>query len=342
MVSDEEIAEAARRRASATRARVVRRAPLGGGMSGARFARLVLEIDGVVRPAVLKEIAPDPIGPTLERRFYEELAPRLPLRVPALYASGPLSGGGDGWIVMEPLPAPAGRGLTAATFAALARDLARAHAALAGAAPEWLPRPFGRDAKAWLAHVPEGVARLRERMRRTPALRSLATEAALDVATALARDPAPIVRACARVPETVIHRDLHHYNVSFGREGAVVFDWESVAAGPAEFDVALLLIYQRTIPVPMTGGRLFAWRRPPVPHAALPPDPAVDAAYAWEATHRLGWAESVLDGLAPLAAQRANLPIVGALEGRRAGPLLVRAWRELFAELPARARRLGL
>jgi hypothetical protein len=342
MVSDEEIAESVRRRASAARARVVRRAPLAGGMSGARFARLVLEIDGVARPAVLKEIAPDPIGPTLERRFYEEIAPRLPLRVPALYASGPGRDGGDGWIVMEPLPAPAGHGLNAERFAALARDLSRAHAALSGAAPDWLPRPLGRDARAWLAHVPEGVARLRDRMRRTPALRGLASDEAMDVAAALARDPVPIARACAQVPETVIHRDLHHFNVSFGRDGAVVFDWEAVAAGPAEFDVALLAIYQRTRVVPLTGGRLFAWRKPVAPPGALRPGPGTDAAYAWEATHRLGWAESVLDGLAPFAARRARLPVVGALEGRRAGPLLIRAWGELFAELPARARALGL
>lgn len=342
MVSDAEIAEAARRRAGAKHARVARRAPLAGGMSGARFARLVLEIDGAAVPAVLKEIAPDPLGPTLERRFYEELAPRMPLRVPALYASGAGTGDGDGWIVLEPLPAPAGHGFTAGRFAALARDLARAHAAFAGAAPDWLPRPFARDARAALAHVPEGVARLRERMRRAPALRALASEDAMEAAVALARDPGPIVRACALAPETVIHRDLHHYNVSFGAEGAVVFDWEAVAAGPAAFDLALLAIYQRTAPVPLTGGRLFAWRKPVVAPDALPAGPAADAAFAWEATHRLGWCESVLDELAPLAVQRARLPIAGAIEGRRAGPLLVRAWRELFAGLPARARALGL
>ena len=91
-VPDEEIAKAARLRAGARSARVVARAPFGGGGSGAHFAHLVLEIDGARRAAVLKEIAPDPIGPTLERRFYEELAPRIPLRVPALLASGPLAG----------------------------------------------------------------------------------------------------------------------------------------------------------------------------------------------------------------------------------------------------------
>jgi hypothetical protein len=341
MVSDREIAEAARVRAGARHARVVARRPLSGGMSGARFARVVLEIDGAVRSAVLKEIAHDPVGPTLERRFYEELAPRFPLRAPALYASGPLPGGGDGWIAIEPLPAPAGHGFTAARFAALARDLARAHAALAGQAPEWLPRPLGRDAARWLAHVPDGVARLRERMARNRALRMLASEEAMGAAVALARDPGPIVRGAASVPETVIHRDLHHYNVSFGREGAVVFDWEAVSAGPAELDLALLAIYQRTTPVPWTGGRWSAWRRPVVPPSALPAGPAVDAAYAWEATHRLGWCESVLDGLAPFALARSRVPLLGALEGRTAGPLLVRTWRALFAELPERARRLA-
>ena len=55
--------------------------------------------------------------------------------------------------------------VTPARLLALAEDLARAHAALLGRAPEWLPRPFGRDARARLAHVEEGAARLRERMR---------------------------------------------------------------------------------------------------------------------------------------------------------------------------------
>jgi hypothetical protein len=355
--TDGEIAEAARRRAGARSARVVSRTPFAGGGSGARFAHLVLEIDGARRPAVLKEIAPDPLGPTLERRFYEELAPRLPLRVPALLASGPLPGGGDGWIAIEPLPAPAGRGATKARFVALAQALGRAHAAFLGSAPDWLPRPFGRDAAEWLAHVPEGVARLRERFARTPALRFLASEEALELAVALARDPAPIVRACALAPETVIHRDLHHHNVSFGAE-PVVFDWEAVCAGPAVFDVALLHVYQRNRALALGGGRWFAWRRPLlrwpdllgvhldalVAHAAdadcAALSAAVPAVFAWEAVHRLGWIDAQLDALAPGAALRARVPIAGAFEGARFGPVMLRVWRELFAELPRCARAL--
>jgi hypothetical protein len=358
MVSDGEIAEAARRRAGARSARVVARAPFAGGGSGARFAHLVLEIDGARRPAVLKEIAPDPLGPTLERRFYEELAPRLPLRVPALLASGPLPAGGDGWIVLEPLPAPAGRGATKERFLALARELGRAQSALLGAAPEWLPRPFGRDAAAWLAHVPDGVARLRERFVRTPALRFLASDEALDLAVALARDPGPIVRACALAPETVIHRDLHHHNVSFGAE-TVVFDWEAVCAGPAVFDVALLHAYQRNRAIALSGGRWFAWRWPLAAWpellaahldglAAHAPGAdrealaaAAPAALAWEAVHRLGWIDAQLDGLAPGAALRARVPIAGALEGARFGPVMLRVWRALFGRLPEWARTIG-
>jgi hypothetical protein len=357
-VPDTEIADAARRRAGARSARVVSRTPFAAGGSGARFAHLVLEVDDVRRSGILKEIAPDPLGPTLERRFYEELAPRLPLRVPALLASGPLPGRSDGWIVLEPLPAPAGRGATKERFRALARDLGRAHAALLGAAPDWLPRPFGRDAAAWLAHVPAGVARLRERFARSPALRRLASEEVLDLAVALARDPGPIVRACARAPEAVIHRDLHHHNVSFGAE-AVVFDWEAVCAGPAVFDVALLHAYQRNRALPLPGARWFAWRRPLVgwpellgahldalaAHAAGTDRAALaaaaPAAFAWEAVHRLGWIDGQLDALAPLAAELARVPLLGALEGARPGGAMLRVWRALFASLPAHARALA-
>jgi hypothetical protein len=351
--SDDALAEAVRRRLGARSVRVLERTPFAAGGSGAGFARLTLALDGARRAAVLKQIAPDPLGPTFERRFYEELAPALPLRVPALYASGPLPGRGDGWILLEPLPEEAPLRVTPPRLLALARELARAHAAFLGRAPAWLPRPFGRDARAALAHVPEGAARLRERLRRTPALRPLASEPALAAAVALGRDPEPLVRACARGPETLVHRDLHHHNVALGDpEGAVVFDWEAVSAGPPVFDLALLHVYQRTQARRVLGRRLYAWRAPAVPWDTLlrhylealgEAAPGVDldgvaaaapAAFAWEAVHRIGWIDPLLDGLAPAAAWTARLPGVGWIEGERPGPVMLRVWRALFAGLP--------
>ena len=354
---------AARGRSGAAELRLVRRAPFArqAGGSGAVFEHVTLEQDGRLREAVLKQIAPDAQGPTLERRFYEELAPRLPLRVPALYASGPLARGGDGWVLLEPLPERPPSRATPARLLALAEDLARAHASLLGRAPEWLPRPFGRDARARLAHVEEGAARLRERMRRRPALRFLASEAALEAAVRLARDPTPIVRACAGA-ETLIHRDLHHHNVSLGDPGgAIVFDWEAVSAGPPLFDLALLHVYQRTqaLALPALGARVYTWRRPALPWRALlqhylacfaKASPGADleaieraapAAFAWEAVHRIGWVDELLGGLTPGAPWLARLPLAGWVEGERTGPVMLRVWRALFAALPAHAAALA-
>ena len=63
---------------------------------------------------------------------------------------------------------------------------------------------------------------------------------------------------------------------------------------------------------------------------------------AWEATHRLGWIDAQLDGLARGAAFRARVPLAGAFEGARFGPVMLRVWRELFAGLPSSARALRI
>ena len=361
-LADAELTQAVAERLGAREVRLLARAPLGpAGGSGARFERVLLAVDGARREAVLKQIAPDPLGPTFERRFYEELAPQLPLRVPALYGSGPLPGRADGWVLLEPLPEAAPGRVTAARLLALAADLARAHAHFLGRAPEWLPRPFARDARAGLAHVEAGAARLRARMARRPALRFLASEAVFEAALRLARDPAPLVRAASLAPETLIHRDLHHHNVALGDPaGAVVFDWEAVSAGPPLFDLALLYVYHRNQALTLPGGaRVFAWRRPALPWDALlahylgalrAAAPEVDvaavaaaapAAFAWEAVHRIGWVDGALADLAPGAALAARLPGVGGLEGRRVGPVMLRTWRALFARLPEDAAALG-
>ena len=360
-VSDAEIVEGLRRRTGAARAAVVSRARFAAGGSGASFERVTLAVDGARVEAVLKAIAPDPLGPTFERRFYEELAAGVPLRVPRLLASGPLPGRSDGWLLLEPLPARAPTRLTRARLLALAADLARLHAHFLGRAPAWLPRPFGRDARASLAHVAEGAERLRARLRRRPALRFLASERTLDLALRLAADPAPLVRACALAPETLVHRDLHHHNVALGDPaGAVVFDWEAVAAGPPVFDLALLHAYAPSqVLAPATAGRLYVRRARALAFGPLleryldalreaapgldveAVRAAVPAAFAWEAVHRIGWIDGQLDGLARGAAVAARVPLLRRVEGRRLGPVMLGVWRELFAGLEACAEALG-
>jgi hypothetical protein len=68
---------------------------------------------------------------------------------------------------------------------------------------------------------------------------------------------------------------------------------------------------------------------------------AAPAAFAWEAAHRIGWVDSLLGDLSPLAARRARLPALGRLEGSRAGPVMLRTWQALFAALPGHLAALG-
>jgi aminoglycoside phosphotransferase (APT) family kinase protein len=178
----------------------------------------------------------------------------------------------------------------------------------------------------------------------------------------LAADPAPLVRACALAPETLVHRDLHHHNVALGDpEGAVVFDWEAVSAGPPVFDLALLHAYAPSqVLARATAGRLYVRRA-----RALGFEPLLDrylaalraaaprldvgaaraaapAAFAWEALHRLGWIDGQLDGLASGAALAARVPLLRRIEGRRPGPVMLGVWRELFAGLEGFAAALGV
>ena len=203
MISDAELCAGVRRLRSAPQldVRVRARAPLAGPEvgSGAHFERVSLEIEGESHAAVLKVIAPDPVCVTRERRFYEELAASLPGRVPRAFATGPVAGQTDGWVLIEEFP-PARRWRPARAFDAL-REIARVHAATLGRAPDWLPRPFARDLEAQLAHVPEGLARLEALQAREPLVRDLATPRALRLARALLRAPDALRRAFAASPE---------------------------------------------------------------------------------------------------------------------------------------------
>ena len=64
--------------------------------------------------------------------------------------------------------------------------------------------------------------------------------------------------------------------------------------------------------------------------------PAATAEAEPEAAHRIGWVDGLLDELAPGAAWTARIPVLGWLEGRRVGPVMLRTWRALFAALPGR------
>lgn len=338
--------------------RVVRRGGSPGGDaadSEAYFERVRLQIGDREQRAVLKVPAPDPCSPPHERSFYETLAADVACRVPAPFATGPLPGSADGWILMGELPRRRQRAFWRhADALACVREIARLHAQHLGRAPDALPRPLTSDLARYLAHVPDGITALRERMARRPALRWLVSERELARAVELAADPAPLVRALAASPETVIHRDFHPGNVAVPRRGRpIVFDWEDVAAGPPVFDLTLFHQYlgYEWLRVPGVGVEWLRHREPRVAWLALraayvdtlcaaaeaPVDvdailAAESAARTWEAVYRLGWIDARLE------ARDAWLARAGAWPpGLRAGA----RWRAGWAELRGR-RAVGL
>jgi hypothetical protein len=344
--------------------RVVARAPLAELEvgSGAHFERVTLEIAGESVATVLKVIANDPtLGLTLERRFYEEIAPTLRARLPRLYASGPFPGRGDGWILLEELP-PAARWKPVRAFDAV-REIARVHAQTLARAPEWLPRPFGRDLQSQFEFVPEGLERLEALQRRFPVLRHLARPRAFELARELLRRPERLRRAFADSPEAVIHRDFHPGNVWLPRGAPPIpFDWESVAAGPPVFDVTLLFQYLKVRQLRIPGRRaevgwwtsggprferlldvyLVAFEREglgSLPRQAL--TSAVNGAFVWEALLRLGWAASQLEAHPPGPLLRLTrvpgLRTFGRIGDR---PAMYAAWQAMFRDLESRAEEL--
>ena len=363
MISDAELCEGVRRLRGGPRleVRVRGRAPLAGPEigSGARFERIALELDGAVHRTVLKVMAADPLWVGFEQRFCEELAAALPARVPRVYGTGSVAGQPDGWVLLEEFPVPR-RWTPARAFDAL-REIARVHAATLGRAPEWLPRPFARDLAASFAHTLEGLARLEALQAREPLVRDLATPRALALARALLAAPDAFRAAFAGSPECVVHRDFHPGNVWLPPSGPpILFDWESVCAGPPIFDATLLTQYLdvRQLRIP--------WRRaevgfflPGVPvwselerayldaldeasGGAAPREAvasAANGAFAWEALLRLGWCASQLEEHAfPRTALRLRQwPWLRALGGLGDRAAMYAAWHAMFADFEARA-----
>ncbi len=63
-----------------------------------------------------------------------------------------------------------------------------------------------------------------------------------DRVLALAHDGAPLVRALAGCTPTVLHGDVATVNMALEPESLTLFDWGLAMIGPAEFDVARLLV----------------------------------------------------------------------------------------------------
>lgn len=324
---------------------------LGG--SGARFERVRLSIDGRELIGVLKQIEPDPICVTRERRFYEELAAGLPARIPRAFASGEIEGRTDGWVLLEEFPP--GRRWRPARAYDVAREIARVHRATLGRVADWLPRPFSRDLALALAHVPEGLDRLEALQQREPLLRELATPRTRALARRLIADLSPLARELARSPECLVHRDLHSGNVWLPAEGApILFDWEGVSAGPPIFDLTLLFQYLPILQVRIPGraldigffrARTLAWSAlersyldalGDAPRDAIAS--AANGAFIWEALYRLGWVASQLEQRVPRIGLRlARIPGLRALGHFGDRRSVCAAWQAMFADFERRA-----
>lgn len=176
-----------------------------------------------------------------EARFYAEIAPAVPLRVPECVLSAPAAGGP--LLLLEDL-APARRGdqlagCSAGTAATILEDLARFHAAT------WNGR--GRGA-GWLPRFDQGLDLAAFYSAAWPAFRAnFAAELPPWMVTLGARFGAAVGEVRQRLatpPRTLVHGDLRLENLFFDlADGAAtaVIDWQTVSRGRGMFDVAYLL-----------------------------------------------------------------------------------------------------
>jgi thiamine kinase-like enzyme len=176
----------------------------------------------------------------VERTCYEELVPRLPLSSPTFF--GALEeGDGTCWLFLEDVGRrefsvrdPAHRALAARWLARLHRSGAKLDAA--GRLPEGGPPRY-------LQHLRDG----RERIRRNlgnPGLTDADRKLLGSVLATLDRVEArwdAIARACAVLPETVVHGDFRPKNVRIREEptGPVLYalDWELAGWGSPVVDL---------------------------------------------------------------------------------------------------------
>ena len=177
----------------------------------------------------------------VERMCYEEIVPRLALSSPAYYGSVE-EPDGTRWVFLEDV----GRERLSAhdpTHRALAsRWIARLHST--GAQVEAARRLPEAGPPRYLQHLRDGRGRIRQNLD-NPALTAGERGLLLDVLATLDRVEAgwdAILRACAGIPETVVHGDFRPKNVRIRQEptGPVLYpmDWELAGWGIPVADLA--------------------------------------------------------------------------------------------------------
>jgi hypothetical protein len=181
-------------------------------------------------------------GYEIEAGFYRDLAPTLPVRLPACHHAVYDPESGAYTVLLEDL-APARCadqlvGCTADEVAGAVGELARLHASRWGdpglAALPWLPRHDGPDA----AQMASLVATVRGRF-----LRCFGDRLDPDVAALVGRFTPHVARYLRDRPgpRTVVHGDFRADNLLTDGGRVTVVDWQTVANEPGVTDLAYLL-----------------------------------------------------------------------------------------------------
>ncbi len=181
-----------------------------------------------------------------ELRFYDELAPSTPVRVPQVYASWYDPDSAEFLVVQEAVDVDASidqlRGIDARRAALVLDEVARLHATWWDhprlATLEWLPRLDGPARRHNLDTITRtGWDPLCELLgdALTPAERTLGADLPAHVDDVLVR--------MGQLRSTLIHSDLRADNLLFAPDGTAVtlIDWQGAGIGPPAWDLAYLL-----------------------------------------------------------------------------------------------------
>jgi hypothetical protein len=185
-----------------------------------------------------------------EARFYQTLAPHLPVETPRLIHAEP----DEGWLLVEVLPrGRPDRSWRLHDYHAVLEDLAALHAAFWDGRGldkhNWLTQPIDRNT---LSLLDEGRTAWRKLHDQVPLPPDLFTRRGMRYLRTLLEDPSPVLSVLRELPRTLLHRNLWVGNIrligpgtgplTMRRRGRrVFFDWRLAGIGPAPLDVVILL-----------------------------------------------------------------------------------------------------
>lgn len=181
-----------------------------------------------------------------EIRFYQEVAPVVPVLVPAVLAAQRMFGRGSTLVLADVTadgarPGTSGEALTAAQAALVVEQLAHLHAcfwqhASLDHAHRWLAGPVRRweDALGTALAVPLMQRGLQRAGDAIPAPLHRA-------AMRYARQRRHVMRALAAGPRTLVHHDCHPGNLFWTPAAPGLLDWQLVRIGEGMGDVAYFL-----------------------------------------------------------------------------------------------------